>query len=474
MANYDTVIGLEIHVALLTDSKFLCSCSTAFGAPPNSQCCPVCLGLPGSLPTINEKAVECATKAGLALNCQINLFSKFDRKNYFYPDLPKAYQITQDAYPLCSRGFLDYYVDDQLVRTEITRIHMEEEAGKLIHSGSSIVSSDYSLVDYNRAGIALIEIVTAPDIHHPGQARLFVEQLRLLLSYIGVSDTKMEEGSLRVDANISLKPKDSDLLGTKVEIKNLNSFRALEKALEYEVSRQGEILDQGGTIRQESRTWDDRAGRTMSMRSKGDAPDYRLFPEPDLPPLCLEPAWVESIRASIPELPLERLGRLEEQFGLSRYEATFFVHYPDFCQIFFELAEYDLSPKAIVNFLMGDYARLARERGHLDARRIAGLLTIVKEGLIGSNQEGVVLDALFSSEKSAREIVKEQGLEALRDSTELQGVVDGVLTANPDLVARFRSGESKLLGYFVGQVMRATRGKADPEVVNKLLEEALS
>ena len=473
MGNYDTVIGLEIHVALLTESKFLCSCSTAFGAPPNSQCCPVCLGLPGSLPIINEKAVEYATKAGLALNCQINLFSKFDRKNYFYPDLPKAYQITQDALPLCTKGFLDYYVDDQLVRTEITRIHMEEEAGKLIHSGSSIVDSDYSLVDYNRAGISLIEIVTAPDIHHPKQARLFVEQLRLLLSYIGVSDTKMEEGSLRVDANISLKPTGSSVLGTKVEIKNVNSFKALERALDYEVLRQRDILERGSKISQESRTWDDRASKTMSMRSKGDAPDYRLFPEPDLPPLRLEPAWVESVRAAIPELPLERLGRLEKQYGLSRYEATFFVNYPEFCQVFLELAVSGLDPKTIVNLLMGDYARLAREHGHLDSRRIADLLEVVEEGLISANQGNDVLEELFVSDLSAREIVQEKGLEVLRDTAKLKDVVDGVLAENPALVARFQDGEHKLLGYFVGQIMRATSGKADPEVVNKLLRETL-
>src|SRR5690554_450572 len=267
MNRYDTVIGLEIHVALLTQSKFLCGCSTSFGAPPNSQCCPVCLGLPGSLPLINEKAVEYAVKAGLALNCQINYFSKFDRKNYFYPDLPKAYQITQDTFPLCSDGRLEYYADGERRSTQITRIHLEEEEGKLIHSRSSIVDSEYSLVDYNRAGIPLIEIVTAPDIHDPKEARQFLEQLRLLLSYAGVSDTKMEEGSLRCDANISLKPQGSERLGTRVEIKNVNSFRALERALEYEVGRQSRLLDAGRPVQQESRTWDERAGKTRSMRS---------------------------------------------------------------------------------------------------------------------------------------------------------------------------------------------------------------
>ena len=473
MKKYDTVIGLEIHVALLTDSKFLCSCSTAFGAPPNSQCCPTCLGLPGSLPLLNEKAVEYAVKAGLALNCQINYFSKFDRKNYFYPDLPKAYQVTQEALPLCTEGYLEYYCDDQLFKTTITRIHMEEEAGKLVHSGSTIVDSEYSLVDYNRAGIPLIEIVTAPDIHYPKQARLFLEQLRLLLSYIGVSDTKMEEGSLRCDANISLKPKGSDVLGTKVEIKNLNSFRALERVLEYEEKRQSAILDRGGTIRQESRTWNERAGKTMSMRSKADAPDYRFFPEPDLPPLQLDPAWVALIQAGIPELPLERLWRLEKEWSLSRYEATFLVNYPDFGELFTELMTLGYGSKMVINLLMGDYARLAREQGHLEPEQIGGLLEIIEEGLISHNQGKDVLEELFKSDKSAREIVALKGWEKLADLDQLGAIVQEVLASNGELVKRFENGETKLFGFFVGQVMRATKGKGDPELVNELLRKEL-
>lgn len=474
MTSYDTVIGLEIHVALMTESKFLCSCKTTFGAPPNSQCCPVCLGLPGTLPLINEKAVEYATKAGLALNCQIHFFSRFDRKNYFYPDLPKAFQITQDAFPLCTDGFLEYYMDEQLVRTAITRIHLEEEAGKLIHSGPTIVDSEYSLVDYNRAGIPLIEIVTAPDIHTPRQARLFLEQLRLLMNYIGVSDTKMEEGFLRCDANISLKPAGSSVLGTKVEIKNLNSFRALEKALEYEERRQSKLLDRGEAIRQESRTWDERAGRTITMRSKGDAPDYRIFPEPDLPPLNLDPAWVSLIKVSVPELPLERLKRLEEEYGLSRYEATFLVNYRDFGDLFFELAEIGLEHKSIVNFLMGDYARLAREHGHMAAKRLAELLQLQAEGRISQNQAKAVLEELFSCRLSAREIVEKKGLEVVGDPAALQPVVAEVLDGNRELAARYKNGETKLLGFFVGQVMRATQGKADPETVSQLLRDELA
>ncbi|MCK9524613.1 MAG: Asp-tRNA(Asn)/Glu-tRNA(Gln) amidotransferase subunit GatB [Limnochordia bacterium] len=473
MASYDTVIGLEIHVALLTESKFLCSCKASFGAPPNSQCCPVCLGLPGALPLVNEKAVEYGTKAGIALGCQINHYSRFDRKNYFYPDLPKAYQITQDAFPLCTKGFLDYYVDEELVRTEITRIHLEEEAGKLIHSNQSIVDSEYSFVDYNRAGIPLIEIVTAPDIHHPRQARLFLEQLRLLMRYIGVSDTKMEEGSLRCDANISLKSSDSDVLGTKVEIKNLNSFRALERALEYEELRQAKVLRRGETIRQESRTWHERAGKTVSMRSKGDAPDYRIFPEPDLPPLNLDPVWIGLIEASVPELPLGRLRRLETDYDLSRYEATFLVNYPDFCELFFELAGRGLEYTEIVNFLMGDYARLARDKGHLSAERICELLIIVDEGLINLTQAKEVLNSLFTSGRSAREIVKEDGLEVVEDPQLLQPIIREVLEAHPELMSRLENGEAKLLGFFVGQVMRATHGKAEPEVVNRLLRGML-
>ncbi|NLL42300.1 MAG: Asp-tRNA(Asn)/Glu-tRNA(Gln) amidotransferase subunit GatB [Firmicutes bacterium] len=474
MTSYDTVIGLEIHVALLTESKFLCSCNTSFGAPPNSQCCPVCLGLPGALPLINEKAVEYATRAGFALNCQVHYFSRFDRKNYFYPDLPKAYQITQDAFPLCTGGFLEYYMDDQLVRTEITRIHLEEEAGKLIHSGATIVDSDYSLVDYNRAGIPLIEIVTAPDIHTPKQARLFLEQLRLLMNYIGVSDTKMEEGSLRCDANISLKPAGSSVLGTKVEIKNLNSFRALERGLEFEERRQSQLLNRGEAIRQESRTWDERAGRTISMRSKGDAPDYRIFPEPDLPPLNLDPVWVSLIEASVPELPLERLRRLEGEYGLSRYESTFLVNYRDFGDLFLSLAPMGIEHKSIVNFLMGDYARLAREHGHLTAERIAELLKITSEGLISPAQAKEVLEELFSSSLSPREIVEQKGLQVVGDPAKLGPIVAEVLSTHLELVGRYKNGETRLFAFFVGQVMRAAQGKADPEVVNQLLRDELA
>ncbi|MDI9459678.1 MAG: Asp-tRNA(Asn)/Glu-tRNA(Gln) amidotransferase subunit GatB [Limnochordia bacterium] len=471
---YDIVIGLEIHVALLTESKFLCSCATAFGAPPNTQCCPVCLGLPGALPLVNEQAVEYAVRAGLALNCEINHFSRFDRKNYFYPDLPKAYQITQDVFPICTNGYLEYYIDDVLRRTTITRLHLEEEAGKLVHSSGSIVDSEYSLVDYNRAGIPLIEIVTAPDITSPRQARLFLEQLRLLMLYMGVSDTKMEEGSLRCDANISLKPAGSTVLGTKVEIKNLNSFRALERALEYEAARQSRVLEQGGEIKQESRTWDERSGRTLSMRSKGDAPDYRIFPEPDLPPLRLEPDWVFRIRETLPERPLERLHRLEESYGLSRYESTFLVNYADFCQVFLELAEEGEDNTDLANLLMGDYARLAREQGHLEPQRLAGLLQILQEGLITHNQGKAVLEELFKSPLSAREIVKEKGWEVLKDPAQLKGVVQQVLTANSELVERYRGGEEKLWGFFVGQVMRTVQGKADPQMVNELLKGELT
>lgn len=472
--NYDVVIGLEIHVALLTESKFLCSCSTTFGAPPNTQCCPVCLGLPGALPVVNEKAVEYAVKAGFALNCEVHSFSRFDRKNYFYPDLPKAYQITQDKYPLCTNGYLEYYMGEELCRTAITRLHMEEEAGKLIHSAGSIVNSEYSLVDCNRAGIPLIEIVTAPDLKSPRQARLFLEQLRLVMRWIGVSDGKMEEGSLRCDANISLKPQGSPILGTKVEIKNLNSFRALERALEYEAERQRMVLEGSGKIKQESRTWDERSDRTMPMRSKGDAPDYRYFPEPDLPPLRMDPAWIARLKESLPELPLERLWRLERDFGLSRYEATFLVNYPDFGELFLELASEGCDNTAVVNLLMGDYARLARENGHLEPRRLEELLQIVAEGQITSSQSKTVLEELFRSPLGPREIVQAKGLEVVRDSEQLRQAVREVLKQNPDLVERYKAGEQKLMGFFVGLVMRAAEGKADPKMVNQLLREELA
>ena len=474
MGKYETVIGLEIHVALLTKSKFLCTCSTEFGAPPNSHCCPICLGLPGSLPIVNEKAVEYGVRAGLALNCQINSYSKFDRKNYFYPDLPKAYQITQEAFPLCGPGYVDYYYNGELTRTKINRIHLEEEAGKLVHSGESIVHSEYSLVDYNRAGIPLIEIVTAPDISHPEQARVFLEQLRLILDYVGVSDCKMEEGSLRCDANISLRPVGSQTMGTKVEIKNLNSFRALERALEYEVRRQEAVLKQQGQIGQETRTWDERSGKTFSMRSKADAPDYRYFPEPDLPPLELKKAWIEDIKDSLPELPLERLHRLMEQYGLSHYEASFFVNYPDFNEMLEETAAIFPNVKMITNWLMGDYSRLAREQGHISPKMMAGLLEVVDQEIISNNQGKDVLEEMFATGKAALTIVDEQGLRMVSDEDALQRVIGEVLAEHESLVERFISGETRLFGFFIGQVMRKTQGKANPEVVNELLKTALN
>lgn len=469
---YEAVIGLEVHVELKTNAKAFCGCELSFGALPNSHVCPGCLGMPGAIPVLNRELVEYAIKTGLALNCQIAGYCRFDRKNYFYPDLPTNYQISQLDLPIASAGYLEIENEGVKKKIGINRVHMEEDAGKLVHQGS-IMTTPYSLVDLNRAGTPLLEIVSEPDIRSPREAHMYMEKLRSILLFLGVSDCKMEEGSLRCDANISLKPEGSMVLGTKVEIKNLNSFRALERALEYEVSRQGMVLDRGGKIKQESRTWDERSGKTMPMRSKGDAPDYRYFPDPDLPPLRLDPAWVAQIKDTLPELPLERLHRLERDFGLSRYEATFLVNYPDFGQLFLELAAAGEDNTALVNLLMGDYARLAREHGHLAPQRIAELLTILQEGLITQNRSKAVLEELFRSPLSPREIVREKGWEVLRDSSQLGAVVQEVLAANGDLVARYRAGEEKLWGFFVGQVMRAAEGKADPKLVNELLREVL-
>lgn len=475
---YEAVIGLEVHVELKTGSKIFCGCSTQFGAEPNTHVCPVCLGLPGVLPVLNQKVVEYAVRASLALNCQIASFSKFDRKNYYYPDLPKNYQISQYDLPIARDGHLDIETDQGLKRIGIIRVHMEEDAGKLVHQGT-ISTSPYSLVDYNRTGVPLIEIVSQPDLRTPEEARRYMEKLRAIIQYTGVSDCKMEEGSLRCDANVSVRPAGSSELGTKTEIKNLNSFKALQRALEYEIERQIQVLEDGGRIVQETRTWDENRGITLSMRSKEEAHDYRYFPDPDLVPLEIDPEWVEQIRRSLPELPDQRRSRYIEQLGLSAYDAGIITASKEMADFFEECLKHYPGAKAVANWLMGDLTRLLNaENREIDQClvqpvQLARMLQLLDNGTISGKIAKTVFEEMYRTGKDPDQIVQEKGLVQISDTAAIAAVVEQVIADNPKVVEDYRGGKEKALGFLVGQVMKQTRGKANPELVNKLLKEKL-
>jgi len=475
LENYEVVIGLEVHTELKTATKIFCGCTTAFGGSPNTHVCPVCLGLPGVLPVLNKKVVDFAITAGLALNCRIAEFSKFDRKNYYYPDLPKNYQVSQFDLPICIGGHLDIETEEGTKRIGITRIHMEEDAGKLIHAGETISSSDYTTVDYNRTGVPLLEIVSEPDLRSPVEARAYLEKLKAILEYTEISDCKMQEGSLRCDANISIMPVGSQVLGTRTEIKNLNSFRALQRALEYEINRQLEVVEEGGQVVQETRTWDDNQGITLSLRSKEEAHDYRYFPEPDLVPLVISREWVEEIRRTLPELPEARKIRLMEKHGLSEYDAVSITadkavaDYFDAC-----LAGYS-DAKAVSNWLMGDLARLlnSREREIADCpitpAMLTGMLRLIDSGTISGKIAKTVFEEMFDTGREAEEIVKAKGLVQISDTSAIEQMVADVIAANPQSVEDFLAGKEKAIGFLVGQVMKLSKGKANPGMVNELL-----
>lgn len=479
LGDLEVVIGLEVHVELATQSKLFCGCSTRFGAPPNTQVCPVCLGLPGVLPVLNARAIEYAVKAGLALHCRINGTSTFDRKNYFYPDLPKAYQISQYNRPLCQDGYVEIASPEGVRRIGIIRIHLEEEAGKLVHSGDSIIGSHATHVDYNRAGIPLIEIVSAPDLRSPEEARLYLEQLRTTLRYIGVSDVRMEEGSLRCDANISLRPKGSTELGTKTEVKNMNSFRAVVRALTYEARRQAEVIRRGEQVVQETRAWDEARQVTVSMRSKEEAEDYRYFPEPDLVPLVLSPEQVEGWRAELPELPDARRERLVTTYGLPEYDASVLTSSRLVADFFEDVAGRVGDAKLASNWVMGEVLRWARTEGGeveelpVSADGLAELLGLLQQGVISQAAAKTVLEVMVQTGRGAREIVAERGLEQISDRKQLEAVVDRVIAENPKPVEDVRAGQAKAIGFLMGQVMRLTQGKANPQQVRELLEERL-
>jgi aspartyl-tRNA(Asn)/glutamyl-tRNA(Gln) amidotransferase subunit B len=477
---YETVIGIETHCELATATKMFCACPTAFGAEPNTQVCPVCLGEPGSLPVANARAVEYAARIGVALHCRIAERSQFHRKNYFYPDMPKNYQISQYDEPLCVGGFLDVDVDGETRRIGITRVHLEEDTGKSLHVGATgrIHGADYSLVDYNRAGIPLVEIVSEPDLRSAEEARAYAEELRAVLLALGVSDAKLEEGSMRFDVNISIRPVGHAGFGTKVELKNLNSLRSLYRAVGYEAERQRRALADGGQLHQETRHWDEGAGRTEPMRSKEYATDYRYFPEPDLVPIQATADWVEGIRAGLPELPAERRARLAEATGLPAKEVGWLARDPEVLA-YFQAAGQGRDPRVVAGWVMGELQRNLRELGHTMAtnpvspQRLGELLDLVAAGTVSATAAKDVLAEMFSSEASPATIVERKGLAQLSDSVELEAIVARVVAANPDLAGKFRGGKRGVLGALVGQVMRETRGRANPKLVNDLLERAL-
>ncbi|BAU29833.1 aspartyl/glutamyl-tRNA(Asn/Gln) amidotransferase subunit B [Aneurinibacillus soli] len=473
---FETVIGLEVHVELSTNTKIFCSCSTEFGAPPNTHTCPVCLGHPGVLPVLNKRAVEFAIKAGLALNCEIADESIFERKNYFYPDSPKAYQISQLDQAIAVNGWIEIEVDGKPKRIGITRLQLEEDAGKLTHADSGYAS----LVDFNRVGTPLIEIVSEPDLRSPEEARLYLEKLKSIVQYCEISDVKMEEGSFRCDANISLRPVGQEEFGKRAELKNVNSLRNVQRGLEYEEVRQAELLRDGERVVQETRRWDDNKARTFSMRSKEEAHDYRYFPDPDLIKMKIDSAWIEEIRALIPELPDARKARYVEQYGLPEYDAGVLTMSKDMSDFFDVTVQTGADAKVVSNWLMGETIgylnanNLEFKEISLTPENLGALVQLIEKGTISNKIAKTVFKEMMESGKSPEKIVEEKGLVQISDEGALKQMVDEVLAANPQAIEDFKAGKEKAIGALVGQIMKASKGKANPGVVNQLLRDALA
>ena len=479
---YQPVIGLETHVELNTETKMFCGCRLSFGDEKNTHTCPVCLGHPGSLPVVNKKAVEHAIKIALALNCRINEYTIFHRKNYFYPDMPKNYQISQYDIPLGVEGHLEIDMGSYVRRVGITRVHMEEDTGKLLHTGSTgrISESEASIVDFNRAGTPLIEVVTEPDIRSPEEAREYMVALRNLILFLEVSDCSMEEGSLRCDANVSVMEKGAAKIGTKTEIKNLNSFRFLQRGLEYEVKRQVEVLESKGRVIQQTRHYDNRTGTTKALRSKEEAHDYRYFPEPDLVPIYVEDKTVEEIRKTIPELPSEKAGRFGSEYGLPAEDCVFLAGDMDMADYFEESCRHYDNPKNIANWIMGDFSALMNKNGiktisesRVTPENLCRMLKIVDEGKISSKMAKSVFEEMFETGRDPGSIIESRGLEQISDESILGSVVDEVISENPGPVAELKGGKEKAISFLVGKVMAKTKGKANPQLVVEIIRKKI-
>ena len=477
--NYEPVIGLEVHAQLLTNSKIFCGCSTRFGEDANKNTCPVCMAFPGVLPVLNKKVVEFAIRAGLATHCEIAPYSRWARKNYFYPDLPKGYQISQYELPLCKNGYIDIESNGGKKRIRLTRIHMEEDAGKNIHE----TRGDYSLVDLNRAGVPLVEIVSEPDMRSAEEAGRYLKSLRIILQYLKICDGNMEEGSFRCDANVSIRPEGSTGLGTKTELKNLNSFKAVEKGLAFEIQRQSKTLKEGGKLIQETRLWDADREVTRSMRSKEHAHDYRYFPDPDLLPLAIDKKWIEEIQASLPEFPEARKERFISQYGLRLYDADLLTSRRDIADYFEAAVMTHSNPKAIGNWIVGEIFRVIKERKldenlcittwPIPPNHLAEMVRMIDEGKISGKMAKRLFEVMLERGESPEKIAQEKGLEQVTDTGSIEKVVDQVLADYSQQASDFRSGNQKIFGFFVGQVMKATQGTANPKMVNEILRKKL-
>lgn len=474
--DYEVVMGLEVHAELSTKTKIFCSCPTEFGAAPNTHTCPICMAMPGTLPVLNEKVVEYAVKAGLATNCEISRNSKNDRKNYFYPDLPKAYQISQFDKPLCEHGYVEIEVNGEKKKIRLTRIHIEEDAGKLNHDEFG----GGSLVDLNRAGVPLIEIVSEPDLRSSEEVELYLRKLKSILEYIEVSDCKMQEGSLRADVNVSVRKKGDTKLGTRTEMKNMNSFRSIVRAIEYEVDRQIDVIEDGGVIEQETLRWDDVSGKTFPMRDKEDAQDYRYFPDPDLVAIKLSEEYIENIRNTLPELPESRKQRYLEEYNLSEKDAKLITSSKYLSDLFEGAIKVCNNPKAVNNWIISDISRILNETEMdpieipFDSKQLGKLVILIDKGTISSSIGKKVLTELFENPRDPEEIIKEKGWIQISDEGAIKEVVLKVLEANPQSIEDYKGGKDKALGFLVGQAMKETKGKANPQMLNKMFLEELN